>query len=107
VTDKEWAWLEPLMPAKTRGRHRQRELFNAVLYVARSGCAWRMLPHDFPPWTTVYTYFRRLQRRGRWQLLNDVLREEVREQAGKKRQPSGAIIDSQTAKTTEKGGPGA
>lgn len=107
LSDKEWALLEAHLPEKRRGKHSQRERVNAVLYVVRvvrTGCAWRLLPHDFPAWTTVYTYFRKLERAGVWQALNDALREQVRQQSGRERQPSAAIIDSQSVKTTEKGG---
>lgn len=104
LSDKEWAKLETHLPKKERGKHSQRELVNAVLYVVRTGCAWRMLPHDFPAWTTVYTYFRKLEKKGVWQRLNDALREEVRQHSGRNVQASATIIDSQTVRTTEKGG---
>jgi putative transposase len=75
-------------------------------YVLRSGCAWRLLPHDFPPWQTVLHYFRLWRDAGVFEHFNHALREQVRTQAGREREPSGAIIDSQTVKITEKGGPG-
>lgn len=77
---------------------------DAICYVLRSGCAWRLLPHDFPPWQTVYHYFRVWRDAGIFERLTHGLREEVRERAGREREPSGAIIDSQSIKTTEKGG---
>ncbi len=108
LTDAEWAQIEPMIPpAKTGGRRRtqdMREILNAIFYLLRSGCSWRMLPHDFPPWQTVYDYFSQWQREGSWQRINDTLRREVREQAGREAEPSAAIIDSQSVKTTEKGG---
>jgi putative transposase len=112
LSDQEWAIVSALLPPKKQGRgrkesHSRREMLNAIFYVLRSGCAWRMMPHDLPPWTTVYTYFRKLERQGIWQQLNDALREKVREQAGRQAQPSAAVIDSQSVKTTEKGGLGA
>ena len=111
LTDEEWALLEPLIPpAKPGGRPRRwemREILNAIFYVLRSGCAWRMLPHDFPPWQTVYDYFWKWRKRGIWEGLNHVLRERVRSAAGREVTPSAAIIDSQSIKTTEKGGSGA
>ena len=78
-----------------------REVVNALFYVLRSGCAWRMLPHDFPPWQTVYGYFRQWRNAGIWEMINDALREAVRLQAGREAEPSAAIIDSQSVKTTE------
>lgn len=105
MTDAEWLILEPLIPpAKPGGRPRKvsmREVLNAIFYLLRSGCAWRMMPHDFPPWQTVYGYFRTWRMEGRWEKINDALREAVRSQAGRELQPSAAIIDSQSAKTTE------
>lgn len=108
LSDVEWALLEPLVPApKTGGRepiHSRREIVNAIFYVLRSGCQWRMLPHDFPPWETVYDYFRRWRDSGVWESINQALREKVRQRAGREKTPSAVIIDSQSVRTTEKGG---
>ena len=108
LTDAEWAIAEPLVPrAKPGGRRRTaniREVLDAIFYLLRTGCAWRMLPHDFPNWNTVYTYFRNWRKDGTWQKLNDTLRRDVRTQAGREAEPSAAILDSQSVKTTEKGG---
>lgn len=75
-----------------------------MLYLLRSGEAWRLLPHDLPPWQTVYHYFRLSRDDGTWERINTALRERVRTQAGRAAQPSGSILDSQSTKTTEKGG---
>jgi putative transposase len=86
------------------GRPREvdmREIINAIFYVLRSGCAWRLMPHDLPPWQTVYGYFSRWTKAGLWEKINDALREAVREQAGRQAEASAAIIDSQSVKTTE------
>jgi transposase len=108
LSDAEWAELAPLIPAvKPGGRpalHDRREIVNALLYVAREGCTWRALPHDFPAWQTVYDYFRQWRDAGVWETVNGTLRGAVRERAGRSRHPHGAVLDSQTAKTTEKGG---
>jgi transposase len=108
LTDQEWAILEPLVPPpKAGGRPStwpRREFLNAVFYVLRSGAAWRLLPHDVPPWQTVYHYVRLWRLDGTWERLHTALREQTRVQAGRNRQPSAAILDSQSVKTTEKGG---
>src|ERR1700710_2712657 len=106
LKDAEWALLEPLLPIKRRGRplkHSQRELLNAILYVLRTGGAWAMLPRDFPPPTTVYTHFRRLERSGSWKRINERLRQQVRRQAGRELEPETVIVDSQSVATIEKG----
>jgi len=105
LTDIEWLIIEPLIPpAKPGGRPREadiRKVLNAIFYLLRSGCAWRMLPHDLPPWQTVYGYFRTWRKDGIWEQMNDALREAVRSQAGRELEPSAAIVDSQSVKTTE------
>jgi putative transposase len=103
LTDSQWALLAPLIPAAlSGGRPRSvdiREVLNAIFYLLRAGCAWRLLPHDFPKWQTAYYYFRRWESDGTWQALNTALREQVREQAGRNRQPSAGCLDSQSVKT--------
>src|ERR687891_1979302 len=109
LTDAEWAILEPLVPpVKPGGRPRQvdmREVFNAIFYLLRGGIPWRMLPHDFPPWKTVYHYFRLWRLEGTWEKLNARLREQVRSQSGREATPSAGVMDSQSAKTPERGPP--
>jgi transposase len=108
LTDRQWRRVEPHLPAaKPAGRPRsvdRREILDAILYVLRNGVTWRALPHDFPPWRTVYHYFRLWRLDGTWERLHDALRDQVRAQDGREASPSAAIIDSQSVKTTEKGG---
>jgi putative transposase len=108
LSDQEWGLIKPLVPeAKSGGRpeeYPKREILNAIFYLLRSGCSWRMLPHDLPPWRIVYDYFRPWRPDGTWPLLHDLLRGDVRVAAGKHRQPRAAMLDSQAVKTTDKGG---
>jgi len=109
LSDEEWAVIAPFMPppAKT-GRPREwtmREIMNAIFYVLRAGCAWRMLPKDFPPMTTVYGWFLRFRREDLFKTINHYLVMRDRERVGREASPSAAVIDSQSVKTAEAGGP--
>jgi len=108
LSDAEWNCLQPhLPPSQATGRpkmHTTREILNAIFYVLRGGCAWRLLPNDFPPWKTVYHYFRFWRLDGTWEKMHAALRERVRVRLGRNPQPSAAIVDSQSVKTTGVGG---
>ena len=109
LSDAEWEIIEPLLPrpqGKGRPRvHPLREILNAIFYIVRSGCVWRMLPHDFPPWQTVYHYYRLWRKDGTWERINAALRTQVRVAAGRDPEPSAGILDSQSVKTTAIPGP--
>src|SRR5215203_1100334 len=108
LTDTEWERLKLYVPPPNkRGRpktHSTREILNAIFYLLESGCAWRLLPRDFPPWETVYWWFRRWRIEGTFERLNAALRERLRVRKGRNLQPSAGIVDSQSAKTTGVGG---
>jgi len=108
LTDEQWELIKPLLPAaKPGGRPRTtdiREAVNAILYLVRTGCSWRMLPHEFPPWPTVHDYYWKWRPDGIWQQIHQNLYERVRLGAGRQTSPSAAIIDSQSVKTSSKGG---
>ena len=107
LNDTEWLRIAPYLPeAKTIGRPREytwREILNGIFYVVKNGCVWRALPHEYPSWQTVYYYFSLFRTTGKWEELNRVIREAVREKEGRKPQASAMIIDSQSAKSAEGG----
>ena len=109
LTDAEWAVIEPhLPPVRSTGRPRvwpMREIVNGIFYVMRAGCPWRLLPSDLPPWGTIYRWFAAFRDDGRFEKINHALVMADRERTGREASPSGAIIDSQSVKTTEAGGP--
>src|SRR5690348_10548932 len=109
LSDEQWELLEPLVPAISEDAayfvHTRREIVNAILYVLRSGCPWRMLPHEFPAWGTVYDYFQKWEQQGIWDQIVRTLRMQMRTKQGRDPEPSAAIIDSQSIKTSAVRGP--
>jgi putative transposase len=108
LTDNEWQRIEPLLPgSRNLGRPRKyswRDILNAIFYVLRTGCQWRLLPHDLPKWKTAYHYLWRWRKEGTWAQVHTRLREQLRVVQGREAQPSAGIIDSQSVKTTGVGG---
>ncbi len=108
LTDAQWEVIEPLLPTnKGRGRPLKldlRTILNAIWYVVRTGCQWRNLPSDFPKWPSVYSHFRKWAKNGTWAAVNTAVRQLERQQRGRTPEPTGAIVDSQSVKTTEAGG---
>ena len=107
LTDAQWAVLEPLIPPpKPGGRPRRvamRQVVNAIVYIDRAGCQWRMLPREYPNWKTVYWYFTRWQDDGTWERITDALRHRLRRKLGRDPHPSAGILDSQSVTTTQRG----
>ena len=110
LTDEQWNLLQLALPPrktrKSRGRPPAdlRRICSALLYFVRSGCAWRLLPRDFGPWKTIYHYFWLWTKQGCWKIIHDLLREAVRKAAGKRSQPTAAILDSQTVRSADQAG---
>ena len=111
LSDARWALIEPVLSAWRQARaeaglglsepvHDLREIVNAILYVNRAGCAWQLLPHDFPPYKTVYDYYARWEKDGTAEAIHDLLRRKVRERAGRSPGPSAALLDAQPVKTS-------
>jgi transposase len=109
LTDQEWGYIKDLVEIKEtkagrKPKHERREILNAIFYLLRTGCSWRHLPHDFPGWKSVYTQFRRWRLSGLFEKIHDHMRGELRVLLKRNQEPSAGIADSQSVKTTEKGG---
>jgi putative transposase len=108
LSDNEWEYIESLFVKKKRrgpkSRINKRQVLNGIFYLLRTGCQWRYIPREYGNWGMIYGYFQRWTRNNLWQKINDILRIQLRKIAGKEESPSAAIIDSQSVKTTQKGG---
>jgi len=103
LTDKQWSMIEAIFESKKGkhlAKHSKRDLVNAVLYLVKTGCQWRLLPNDFPPHDAVWSFYRRAVKSGKWEKAMDILVKRVRTDAGRKATPTYGLIDSQSAKTT-------
>ena len=96
--------MPTVKPGGRPAKYARREILNGIFYIVRSGSAWKLMPHDLPPWRTVYHYFWSWRRDGTWQAVHDIVQASVRQAAGREAEPSGAIVDSQTVRTSEQGG---
>ena len=99
LTDKQWAEIEPLFMGMRQRKYSKRELLDALLYLVDAGCKWRQIPHDFPPFQTVYSFFRRAKASGLWDRLLEHMVRSTRKNSGREETPSYAIVDSQSVKT--------
>jgi len=99
LTDKEWEMIKSFFPVGNKSEHHKRSLVDAVFYIDKTGCQWRQLPHDYPPYIAVWSFYRRARESGLWEKIMDALVQKTREKAGRKATPSYGIIDSQSAKT--------
>jgi putative transposase len=103
LTDKQWEMINPIFKSNKGGnfvKHNKRDLVNAVLYLVKTGCQWRLLPNDFPPYGAVWSFYRRAVKSGKWKQAMDVMVKKVRTDDGRKATPTYGLIDSQSAKTT-------
>lgn len=100
LTDQEWTEISEFFPCSNRALHKKRRLVDAVIYLTKTGCQWRQLPYDFPKWPTVHSFFRRARLKGIWEAILKKLVEKSREKMGRNTNPSYAIVDSQSSKTT-------
>ncbi|GHT34554.1 hypothetical protein AGMMS49574_22210 [Bacteroidia bacterium] len=104
MSDSQWSAILVILKDKRKRKHSLREIFDAIFYMLKTGCQWRMLPHDFPKWQLVYYYFNKWKLEGTIEEIHEVLRDKTRKDAGRERSPSLGLIDSQSVKTTRSGG---